>query len=79
MTIEKERETICKLSLDVGIRVENVDELSRREEDVWTRIYQHFGYTSPLNLLVKIGKDTYACRSYRRDPEDCKRCPAYQP
>lgn len=78
MSSEKKK-SICRLNLDIGIHVENVDELSRREEDLWMRIYQHFGYRSPLNLIVKIEENTYACKLYKENSEKCKGCPAYQP
>ena len=78
MVNEKER-SICKLNLDIGIHVENVNEVGKRKEDLFMRVYQHFGYKSPLDLIVGRGKNTYACKMYREDLENCKKCPAYQP
>jgi len=74
MSNEKKK-SICKLNLDIGIYVENVDELSKREEDLWMKVYHKFNYMSPLGMIKVKEKNTYVCKLY---PDKCPECPAYQ-
>jgi len=78
MTNEKSK-SICKLNLDIGIHVEDVHEIGKRKEDLWMDVCQHFNYRSPPSLLKETEKDTYVCRMYTKNLENCKGCPAYQP
>jgi len=77
--MEKEKKTICKLKLDLGIQVTDASQLSKREEDLWMKVVTHFNYLSPLDLVIKLEKDTYVCKLYKENPENCKKCPLYQP
>jgi hypothetical protein len=71
--------SICKLKLDIGIHVTSANQLSKREEDLWMKVVTTFNYLSPSDLVVEVGKDTYACKLYRENHENCKKCPLYQP
>ena len=75
----EEKRSICRLKLDIGIRVEDVHEIRKRAEDLWMEVCQNFNYRSPLSLIKETEKDTYVCRMYKRNLENCRNCPAYQP
>jgi len=74
----EKKKSICRLDLDIGVHVEDVHDIGRRKEDLVMRVFQHFGYISPLSLIREIEENTYVCMKYTEDLKNCKKCPAYQ-
>jgi len=75
--MEKTKKSICKLKLDIGVKITDVSKLEKNYEDLWMKVAEHFNYLSPHNLIITLEKDTYACKMYDENPENCKKCPAY--